>query len=98
MDTFPKEFSVTPTNFQVGYLEPPSQALCDDRDIRKMYTEFPSGSRITFWCEVPTPKEDSGEPSSKKRAQPPREKREGDLQDMVDKLKEKHPDMENVKL
>jgi len=54
MDTFPKEFSGT-TNFQVIYLEPPNQAkrwLCDNRDINRMYSEFPSGSRITFGVKL----------------------------------------------
>ena len=41
--------------------------------------------------------EDSGELRSKTRAQTPTEKREDDLQDLVNKLKEKHLDM-NVKL
>ena len=101
-DTFPNKFSgATSTKFQVGYLEPPNQAkrwLCDDRDIHKMYADFPSGSKITFWCEASTQKEDSEEPPPKKRAQTPREKREDDLQDVVDKLKEKHPGKESVKL
>ena len=101
-DTFPNKFSgATSTKFQVGYLEPPNQAkrwLCDDRDIYKMYTDFPSGSKITFWCEASTQKEDSEEPPPKKQAQTPREKHEDDLQDVVDKLKEKHPGKESVKL
>jgi len=69
MDTFPNEFSgTTSTKFQVGYREPPNQAkrwLCDNRDIQRMYTDFPSGLKITLWCEASTQKEDSEEPPPK---------------------------------
>ena len=82
LDTFQKEFPATnPTTFQSGYLEPPNQAkrwLCDERDLQKMYVNFPSGSRITLWSEVPMPKDDREELPSRKRAQTPREKLDED--------------------
>ena len=89
-------------NFQISYLEPPNQAkrwLCEQRDLQKMYMDFPSGSKITLWCEVAVPKENDGEePPSKKQAHTPREKLEDDLQVTLDKLKQQHPDMEIAKL
>jgi len=103
LDTFPKEFPATNcTSFQIGYLEPPNQAkrwLCEERDLQKMYVIFPSGSRITLWCEIPVEK-DGGEepPSKKKKALTPRDKLDEELQDVLTKLKEKHPDMEVPKL
>ena len=63
-----------------------------------MYVNFSSGSRITLWCEVPIPKHDREEPPSKKRALTPREKLDEGLQEVLTKLKEKHPEMEIPKL
>ena len=48
-----------------------------------MYTDLPSRSKITLWCEVTAvPKETDNEvePPSKRQAQPPREKLEDDIQ------------------
>ena len=102
LDMFQKELPATnSTTFQIGYLEPPNQAkrwLCDERDLQKMYVNFSSGSRITLWCEVPIPKDDREEPPSKKRALTPREKLDEGLQEVLTKLKEKHPEMEIPKL
>ena len=56
MDTFPTEFpALSSMNFQIGYLEPPSQAkrwLCELRDLQQMYKDLPSCSKITLWCEA----------------------------------------------
>lgn len=103
MDTFPTEFSASSSmNFQIGYLEPPSQAkrwLCELRDLQQMYKDLPSSSKITLWCETTLTKDnDSEEPPAKRRNQTPREKLEDDLQVILDKLKQQHHDMETTKL
>jgi len=49
IDAFADELSET---FQLGYLEPPSQAkrwLKEQLD--SMYSKFLKGGRITLWCE-----------------------------------------------
>jgi len=63
-----------------------------------MYASFPSGSRLTLWCEVPVHKDNKGRATIKSRAQTPRDKLDDDLQDIVVKLKEKYPDMEVPKI
>jgi len=48
--TFSDELSAE--TFQLGYLEPPSQAkrwLQEQRDLDGMYTIFPPGTKITLW-------------------------------------------------
>ena len=100
---FAEELSET---FQLGYLEPPSQAkrwLQDQRDLDSMYTIFSKGSRITLWCEKAVCKETvevevTGEPPTKKKVQTPRDTSEEELNDIFCKLKEKHPNLETVKL
>ena len=93
---FAEELSET---FQLGYLEPPSQAkrwLQDQRDLDNMYTTFSKGARITLWCEKAVCKETAeeevtGEPPAKKKVQT-------ELNEIFCKLKEKHPNLEAVKL
>ena len=92
MDTFPTEFPASGSmNFQIGYLEPPSQAkwwLRELRDLQQMYKDLPSCSKITLLCEATIPRDDSEEPPAKKRNQTPREKLEDNLQVILDKLKQ----------
>ena len=100
---FAEELSTT---FQLGYLEPPSQAkrwLQDQRDLDNMYTIFSKGARITLWCEKAVCKETAevevtGEPPAKKKVQTARDKSEEELNEIFCKLKEKHPNLETVKL
>ena len=68
-----------------------------------MYTIFSKGARITLWCEKAVCKEAAevevtGEPPAKKKVQTPRDKLEEELNEIFMKLKEKHPNVETVKL
>lgn len=103
MATFSDELSAE--TFQLGYLEPPSQAkrwLQEQRDLDGMYTIFPPGTKITLWCEKAFCKEaieaEVTEPPSKRKAQTARDKSEEELDEIFGKLKEKHPNIEAVKL
>ena len=103
LDAFGDE--LTTETFQLGYLEPPSQAkqwLQEQRDLDNMYSTFPMGTRITLWCEKALYKEtteaDVTEPLSKKKASTARDKSEEELDETFVKLKEKHPKLETVKL
>ena len=103
MATFSDELSAK--TFQLGYLEPPSQAkrwLQEQRDLDGMYTIFPPGTKITLWCEKALCKETTEaevtEPPSKRKAQTARDKSEEELDEIFGKLKEKHPNIETVKL
>jgi len=104
IDTFADELSET---FQLGYLEPPSQAkrwLKEQRDLDSMYNKFLKGGRITLWCEKMPWKEavdeaeESVEPPAKKKVQTARQRSEEDLDEVFGKLKEKHPNLETAKL
>jgi len=75
MNAFADELSET---FQLGYLEPPSQAkhwLQEQRDLDSMYTKFIKGARITLWYEKATLRKEAaveeaeviGEPPAKKK-------------------------------
>jgi len=91
MATFSDELSAE--TFQLGYLEPPSQAkwwLQQQRDLDGMYTIFPPGTKITLWCEKAFCKETTEakvtEPPSKRKAQTAHDKSE-ELDEIFGKLK-----------
>ena len=53
IDAFPNDISFT-ENFQVGYLEPPSNTkrwIVDKRDLTIMYDKFIRDTKITLWCD-----------------------------------------------
>ena len=103
LDAFGDE--LTTETFQLGFFEPPSQVkrwLQEQRDLDNMYSIFPTGARITLWCEKALYKEtteaDITEPPSKKKASTARDKSEEELDEIFVKLQEKHPKLETVKL
>ena len=94
MDSFPNELHHD--NFALGFYSPPSSTkrwIVDNCDLKAMYNSFEPGSKINLWCETNTDVEtvEDSEPPAKKR-HTSRESTEEEIDIILKKLKDKHPD------
>ena len=95
MDSFTSELPLQ--GFQMGYFEHPNNAkrwLVERRDLEEMYAAFPSGGKITLWCEI----NDAEDDSHQKRRETSRERAEREVDEVFKQLKDKHQEMESAKL
>ena len=105
-DAFPDDLPALTSDIYVGYFEPPSGAkrwIVDDRDLQSLYTNHDPGSKINLWCEPKLPDENSNsgnssEPAAKKKRETTCESIALETDTVFEQLKEKRPDMENLKL
>ena len=110
MESFPDDLPTT--NFQVGYFEPPGNTkrwLIDERDLNSMYACIQSNgsSKVNLWCESIRQDqsthvcEEHGLPQAKKKktsSSTKREQIEEETDEIFQKLKKNHPQMQGPKL
>lgn len=110
-DSFQDELPCN-TSFAVGYFEGKSHVkrwIVDNRDLERMYSIFEPESTINLWCEGRSTFGHSGndrtrdepareEPPAKKSKTTKREQIEEEVESIVTKLKNKHPEMATPKI
>ena len=110
-DSFQDELPCN-TSFAVGYFEGKSHVkrwIVDNRDLERMYSIFEPESTINLWCEGRSTFGHSGndrtrdepareEPPAKKSKTTKREQIEEEVESIVTKLKNKHPEIATPKI